>query len=253
MIDKIRWAGHALFQVILDCLFPPRCPICDQLLEDRKQRIHEKCRKQLRPVTDPVCFRCGRPVWNERDEFCDHCKAVAPDFHQGKALYEYTGPVKESVYRLKYQNRREYADFYAEQAVKMYGRWMKENHISCIVPVPMYRRKKRIRGYNQAETLASQLALKSGIPMDRKLIVRRVNTRPLKLYNEKERRRILKHAFVIEESRWEKKKCQNILIVDDIYTTGATVNEIARTIHKKYGKLTKIFVMTVCTPQRMPR
>ena len=80
------------------------------------------------------------------------------------------------MYRFKYSNCREYAKYFAKEAVMRYGAWIKRNEIEAILPVPMYPGKKRKRGYNQAEVFAWELALLTGLPVENKRIIRTVNT-----------------------------------------------------------------------------
>ena len=129
------------------------------------------------------------------------------------------------MYRFKYANRREYAAYYAREAAALYQDWVFKNQIEVIVAVAMYRWKKRRRGYNQAETFARALGRELGIPVDAGLVRRVRNTVPQKELNGGQRAANLKNAFQLAADIVKYKK---ILLVDDIYTTGSTVDEAAR-------------------------
>ena len=128
------------------------------------------------------------------------------------------------MYRFKYANKREYVTFYAEEAYHLHGAWIKAKGIEVILPVPMYRKKERKRGYNQAAVFARSLGKISGIPVDQTLLSRVRNTVPQKELNDKERRKNLEEAFVVSR---RPVPYHSVLLVDDIYTTGSTVDAIA--------------------------
>ena len=165
---------------------------------------------------------------------------------QGKALYLYQGPIKETMYRFKYSNKREYADFFAEEAVEKYGDWIQSKNIQVIVPVPMYLPKQYKRGYNQAETFARALGRRFNIPVDTTLVKRVKDTTPQKELNDLERKNNLKSAFQKTESIVQ---YSHILIVDDIYTTGCTAMAVAEELKKTNAN--QIYFMSICIGKGM--
>ena len=240
-----------LGRMLISILFPKRCPICDGILEpeESEDKIHSVCRLKLYPVSGPVCMRCGRPLSNPGEEYCFDCNkknAVQGSVMQGKALYLYQGAVKQAMYRFKYSNKREYADFFAEQVLKRYGEWMHQKGIEVIIPVPMYPKKKKKRGYNQAEVFARELSRYTGIPMDAGLVCRVKDTTPQKELDDAERRKNLKNAFQIRGNIVQYKQ---ILIVDDIYTTGSTVSAIAEALTK--AKACQVYALNICIGKGM--
>lgn len=209
-----------------DFFYPPRCPVCDEL-SDTGGMLCRECTGRVQTVKEPVCKRCGKPLANERLEYCTDCGKRKHAYRQGKAVFVYQGGIRSSMYRFKYAGRREYAAYYAKEAAKLYGDWVKRNQIDVIVPIPMYSRKRRQRGYNQAEVFARALGRELGLPVDTKVVRRVRNTVPQKELNDRERVRNLKNAFQLA-SDIVKYKC--ILLVDDIYTTGSTMDEVAEVL-----------------------
>lgn len=207
-------------------LFPPRCPICDDLMEPG-QEICIWCRREVQTVTEPVCKRCGKQLGDDRREYCSDCARKNHTYRQGKAVFVYRGSIRQSMYRFKYSNRREYAAFYAKEAAKRYRTWVEKKKIEVIVPIPMYPGKKRRRGYNQAEVFARALGRELGIPVERGLVKRVKDTVPQKELNDKERRHNLKNAFQLAS---DIVKYRQILLVDDIYTTGSTMDAVAEVL-----------------------
>ena len=235
----------------MQILFPPRCAVCDEILEAELiragWRIHPDCEPKLYPVGATVCYRCGKPLDLAEAEYCFDCRkkitAGQPLFcTQGRSVYRYKGDVRRSVYRFKYSNRREYARFFAEQAVAQQADWLQRNGVEAIIPVPMYRPKQRKRGYNQAEIFALELARQMDIPLVRDGVRRTRNTRPQKLLNDGERKNNLKKAFQAADFIVKYKK---VLIVDDIYTTGSTVEAVAAEL-RRCG-VEQVFFLTLCT------
>jgi ComF family protein len=160
---------------------------------------------------------------------------------QGKSLFAYKGEVKQSMYRFKYGNRREYASFFAEEADRRLAGWIRDSGAEVIVPVPMYPRKERRRGYNQAKLFAKALALRLDLPYEPSLVRRVRDTRPQKELSVSERKNNLKNAFQVVENV-VKYKC--VLLVDDIYTTGCTAETIAGELQRM--GVEKIYVLSVC-------
>lgn len=209
--------------LLLDIFFPPRCPVCDGIA-DKENPICPGCRKRVVWIKEPVCKKCGKPLENEREEYCLDCNCKTHVFIQGKALWVYEKDAKQSLYRFKYQNRREYAAVYAFETAEKYGNWMKRMGIRVILPVPLHKKKYRRRGYNQAQLYAKELSRLTQIPLAADHIVRVKNTKPQKELNDIQRKNNLQKAFKIEKSIVQS---DYILIVDDIYTTGSTIDSVA--------------------------
>lgn len=214
---------RSICEETMDIFYPPRCPICDHVLEPGVL-ICKKCCEEVETVKEPVCKRCGKPLENERREYCADCQRKSHAYRQGKAIFIYKEGIRQSMYRFKYSNRREYAAFYAKEAAGLYGDWIKNNHIEVIVPIPMYQGKKRWRGYNQAEVFARALGAELKLPVNDRIVRRVRDTRPQKELNDRERRCNLKNAFQFTSDIVKYKK---ILLVDDIYTTGSTMDAVA--------------------------
>ena len=207
-------------EVLLAVLFPRRCPICDELVI-LGEVICTKCEEKLPYLKEPMCKKCGKQlaIEMERREYCSDCARKAHFFRQGKGLFSYQKEMKRSMYRFKYGNRGEYAEFFARTAMERYGDWVKSREIEAVIPVPMYVGKKRLRGYNQAEVFAKCLGVELGLPVEVRLVKRVKNTTPQKELSEKQRKDNLKGAFQVRTNIVKYKK---ILLVDDIYTTGTT-------------------------------
>lgn len=206
-------------------LFPLRCPFCDGIVASFGEKVCGKCADKQRLLTPPYCMKCGKKLQNE-GELCADCREKNHVFARGRALYEYESAAG-ALYRLKYGGRQEYADFFGEEMAFYLGGFIREIRPDALIPIPLHGRRKRRRGYNQAALLARALGRYLDIPVAENCLVRVKNTVPLKRLNPKERQNNLKKAFNIAENDV---KLKTVIIVDDIYTTGSTVDEAARTL-----------------------
>lgn len=218
-------------------LFPPRCPFCDEVLFSSvflpPELVCAACRSKPEYVQEPVCKKCGKPLDDERQEYCYDCAGRKHDFVQGKALWVHGGAVRESIYRFKYHGRQEYACYYGRELVRVYGGWIKRCGIEGIVPIPLSKRRMRQRGFNQALLVAREVGRQTGIPVYERLLVRVRDTRAQKELNDEERKINLKKAF---KTTANKVQLKHILLIDDIYTTGSTMQEAAGELRRSGAK-----------------
>lgn len=221
--------------------YPNTCCFCGKV---SPVSVCSKCETRLEYVKEPVCKKCGKPIRCPEEEYCADCLRTPRIFEQGKSVWIHTGCVRWSVYQFKYHNRRVYGEYYADEMCRLYGDKIKEWSIDTIVPVPLHWRRRVARGYNQAEVLAKALGRRVGIPVETSLVRRVKNTKPQKKLSHGERNRNLKDAFCVK--KW-KKGVKNILIIDDIYTTGNTINEVAKCLYSKGAQ--KVFFLTISIGQ----
>ncbi len=221
-------------------IFPTRCPVCDRIVTPYGEKICLECMKELRLLTPPWCMKCGKKL-KEQEQFCEDCKKKEHQYTRGRALYEY-GSVSKCIYQMKYAGKQEYATFFGEEMGKYLGEFIRHVKPDGIVPIPLHKKRLNRRGYNQAALLAKELGDYLGVPVYDKLIYRIRNTQPLKLLNPQERQNNLKKAFIIGENDV---KLKTILVVDDIYTTGSTIDEVTKVL-KRCGVETVYFVTLAC-------
>ena len=209
---------------VVSILYPRRCPVCDGIVKNKEGLIHEECEKKVRTAGKITCMKCGKPLRNSMDEYCEDCRKTKHIFDRGFSVFRYRS-ISGSIYKFKYSGRREYADYYGKITEKSLGGIISDIAPDAIIPIPMYGPKKRRRGYNQAEVLADAIGKECGIPVRSDVIKRVKNTVPMKLLDSRRRRSNLKKAFNISGND-VKFKC--IILVDDIYTTGSTIDAVAK-------------------------
>lgn len=204
-------------------VYPGRCPVCDGIVADSKRQICRECEPKLKLLLPPWCMKCGKKV-EEGEELCLDCREKKHLFVRGRSLYEY-GSSATSLYRFKYSNRQEYASFFGEQAADYLGDYIRRIHPDALIPIPLHPTREKKRGYNQAKLFAEEIGRRLEIPILSNYLLRVKKTVPLKQLNPIQRQNNLKNAFNIRENVV---KLKVIILIDDIYTTGATMDEAAR-------------------------
>ena len=225
---------------ILDVLYPPRCPICDGVRLSDEPVCCPGCLEKLSFISEPYCLCCGRPLSVEEREFCYDCSKRTRNYSGGVSLAVYEGLWRDSIVRFKFHNREEYASWYAEQMILRFEDRLRNLHADTIIAVPMHERKVRKRGYNQAESFAKELSVRMGVPLCTDVLLRTRFTVPQKELSDVARLQNLTMAFAVEDERLAAYKkdhaFERVILVDDIYTTGSTMEACARLLRKAGAK-----------------
>ena len=221
--------------------YPRRCPVCQEAVEQQGSRICGICRTKLSYVRQPFCQKCGKPLLLEEQEYCRDFRSKRHRFERGRAPLVYDRIMKSSIAAFKYGGRREYAAFYAEEILRRCAKDMSGWQGEVFVPIPLHPSRRRKRGFNQAELLARELSRRCGIPTDAGLLTRVKKTKAQKELNDQERLTNLKDAFSVRKGSVP---YQNIILVDDIYTTGSTVDAAADALKEKGAR--KVYFVCIC-------
>ena len=202
-------------------IYPSRCPICDDVIQMGEGYVCQKCKYDLPYIREPSCMKCGKQIEDVELEYCEDCRRYTRNYVRGYPLFNYVEPISSSVQRFKYGGREEYAEFYGKELAKRRGLYLKENGVTALVPVPVHKKRYIHRGYNQAELVAKVISRETGISYRTDMIVRTENTRPQKDLDDLEREENLMRAFAPGKLTGDIPEC--VCLIDDIYTTGATV------------------------------
>ena len=203
---------------LLDLVYPPKCLTCESL---NPHHLCGACLMQIERVPRPYCPICGHQVWRR----CNHCWGREPSFTAARAAGVYQGVLREAIHAFKYGGARMLADPLA-QALYRYLTVYSDipwRRAECIVPVPIYPARKRIRGYNQSELLAERLSAMTGLPLVIDAVVRNRHTRPQVELSGEERRSNVIGAFEVRKPGLVRGKI--VLLVDDVATTCSTTHE----------------------------
>lgn len=234
------WRDSA--EILLDLFYPPRCPLCDAILKRNETHCCRACFQRLPWVGENYCLKCGKPVSDDTKEYCPDCLKYEHYFDQGTAPFVYHGDLRRSIYRMKHENRRDYIDFYAWSMAVSCKHYLDRWKPDLILPVPIQKNRKRKRGYNQSELLGRKISRYLSIPFDSDVLQCIRKTDEQKMLDRKARMKNLKGSFAVKKNL---KGIQNVLIVDDVYTTGSTMDEISRVM--KQAGVRHVFFVVLCT------
>lgn len=224
---------------VLQILYPARCPICHEIAPYH-EAICPECRKRLPYIKTKRCRICGKPV-EDSEVYCDDCQKIRHHYQEGMGVFLYDDVMRETMSYLKYKHRKEYGRVLGELVYEEAREKIRFWNPQAIVPVPMHKSKMEKRGYNQAEEIARPIAELSGVPLRTDLLFRREKTAAMKDLSAMERRENMKNAFATADDIAIPKR---ILLVDDIYTTGATMDACARALCA--AGASQITFLTVC-------
>ncbi|MFQ5533907.1 MAG: double zinc ribbon domain-containing protein [Sphingomonadales bacterium] len=237
---------------MLNILLPPRCLSCRALV-DRPGSLCGACWREVDFIETPFCAGCGWPFdFDEgHDVLCGACAARSPGYDRGRAVLRYHDRSRRMILGFKHGDRLD--------AAPAFGQWMRragrELFEDChfIAPVPLHRRRLFARRYNQSAVLAHALSRETGIPVAADLLVRVRATPSQAGRSRKERVRNVRGAFKVRADGAGKVRGRKILLVDDVMTTGATVEACARVL--KGAGAARVDVLTlarVVHPSQVP-
>jgi ComF family protein len=258
---------------MLDLIFPNTCPFCESPSEDRE--VCKRCKDHIVYINErPVCLRCGVPfrvvepsnldsftgsspgecladgqphrvdAVIPRDSadghFCGRCLRGEFSFLKARSVAYYDGLLRDMLHKFKYNGKLSLGRVLSRLMSENYPNDMEE--VELIVTVPLHVSKLRRREFNQSVILASGLTGKLGVPLDPFVLVKLRETRPqFEISDEGERRKNVRGVFSLLCSAAIKRK--SLLLVDDIFTTGSTVNECARVLLR--GGASRVQVLTL--------
>lgn len=217
-----------MWKQILNAVYPKKCIVCHRLLKKRDSvLLCNSCHRALRPLTEPRCKRCSKPLDDMEQELCSDCLGRTSCVERGFALYPYDKNMQKAVRNLKYNGELACGEYFAEELVETYGRWIQEIRPEVLIPVPIHRNRMRFRGFNQAEYIAGIVGSRLGIPVAGDYLIRTENTKPQKGLDVKSRVKNLQKGFAVKDTS---RTYGTVLLVDDIYTTGATLEACGRAL-----------------------
>ena len=226
---------------LLDLLLPPRCPSCGDLVPDAA-RLCADCWATLNFLSGPACACCGFPFPHDKGEevLCGVCQAHPRQFDRVRSALVYDGGSRPLLLGFKHGDRTDLAPFLTDLLYLAGRDLLAESDL--ILPVPLHRRRLIRRRFNQAALLAAGLARKSHLPWDSLLLRRHKATIPQE-GNYSARQKNVRAAFSIGPDKAGILKGRRILLVDDVYTTGATLQSCARELKKRGAD--KVYGLTI--------
>jgi len=225
---------------LLSAIFPSRCLLCHKTVDQPGERavieICQSCFAGL-PHNKTSCICCAVPLADDvtNTVLCGRCIRIHPTFDYAYSPLRYEADVVGLVHQLKFSEKITFARSFGEIMVEfLLSRLSAENTLStqiypeCILPVPLYKSRLRLRGFNQSIELARVLSKRLHIPIEYDAVRRDRSTTSQTGLDASARRKNIKGAFSVTQNFTAK----HILIIDDVMTTGSTVNELAKTLKK---------------------
>lgn len=223
-------------------ILPKKCAACEIIIES-DSLLCGPCYREIKIISEPHCNLCGTPFeFNvEGITECAVCMAEPPIYNKARALFVYDEKSSKIVTGFKYSDKTHVSDDLA----KMFVNFNKEifDEVDFIISVPMHPLRLVKRRYNQAALLANSVAKIAKKKVFHDILIRTKNTPPQASLSKKERKRNLAGAFEIKKKHLSFLKGKKVLIIDDVITTGSTVNACAK-ILKKAGAA-KVFVLSI--------
>ncbi len=227
---------------LLNLLFPKhiKCVFCGkELNENAYNDTCEDCLKDL-PYITYACARCGGPITENNDGVCLDCKMNNYNFAKAKSALIYKDSVVRAVHKFKYNGQKFLCVPFANLMFDELLTW--DVNVDVVTNVPMFKKKEKARRYNQSTLLAKEIAEKLNVPFVEFTFKVVDNSTQTKL-SYKERRENVKDVYVFNKELKPEVKGKSVLVVDDIFTTGATSDEIAKVLMKAGAKEVNVLTL----------
>lgn len=224
---------RALTTTLLDICYPPHCLVCGQALNCYKDLLCAACWEPLHFSAPCRCYRCSNPL-EVSASTCINCATWQPTFKQLWILAPFTEVMQRCVHLLKFRRERLLGEALGAALAQVPEFKQSLAQVDALVPVPLHPARQRERGYNQSEDIARGLACQLGIPLYTDLLVRCYPTRQQAKLSVEARRQNMQHAFAVIRSV---PSSQRLCLVDDVVTTGMTLEACAQVLLKAGGQV----------------
>ena len=245
LLERLPTLAARLLRETLLLVYPPMCAGCSRAFySDKSEPFCRDCFIALDLISEPYCPLCGIPFSSEKttNHLCGDCLGSVHRFDRARATGFYQGLIREVIHRFKYGGQTFLVNPLARMLIGPGNELTRMHRIDKIVPVPLHCKRLRQRGFNQASLLARRLGSLLKIPVDYSSLKRTRWTDPQIGLSRNQRAANVKGAFSLKAR--EKIKGKGILLLDDVLTTGETVNQCVRVL-KKDGGAREVVVLTV--------
>jgi ComF family protein len=229
---------------VSDIIFPPQCLACAEIINQPANQVFcSTCLEKIDFITANFCPICGLPflVSPAGTHVCGNCLGNKPYFTRARAVAGFETVIMDAIHKFKYGRNVSTGHclglFMADFAFPDFN----FSEYSLLIPVPLHVKKLRDRGFNQSLLLAKEMGKKYNLPVNFSLLKRNKFTLTQTGLNKAEREQNIKGAFAVTNR--EKVRGENIILIDDVYTTGATINECAKMLLKAGAQ--KVSVLTL--------
>lgn len=227
-------------QTALDMVYPPCCVLCKVRIFDERSAVCDGCGSGLLSIDAPYCERCAQPLGTPVAS-CPACRGRTFYFEGAFSAFEFNRPLQDLIHLLKYRNRPGIGRFLGSLLAKRVEQEPGIPHITGVLPVPLHPLRRRERGYNQSACIARGISDVTGIPVLKNVLGRGRNT-PTQTSLSPEAR-MANVSGVFEVARPDAVCGATVALVDDIFTTGATIGSCARALLQAGAG--RVFALTV--------
>lgn len=229
----LRAQALAAANGLVDFILPPVCLNCHDPLESGN-KLCATCWQGITFISAPYCQKTGHPLPFDAGPEAQSALALKqpPIYDKARAVALYEGTMRTLIHKLKYQDRHELTTLLTTMMLTAGSELIRESDL--LMPIPLYRWRFWQRRFNQSTLLATKLAEHTGLPLDLTSLIRHKKTRQQVGLTEQQRKRNMQGAFQLRKSAQPQLEGRKILLIDDVMTTGATVNSAA-TLLKKAG------------------
>ena len=231
-----------LSKTFVNTIFPSRCLSCHELISEHGA-LCIKCWKSINFISTPICYKCGVPFeYNIGEQaLCGRCMVQKPIYTEARAIFKYDENSKQQILALKYFDKTQLAPVFAKWLARISHDYKDKAHF--IIPVPLHYFRLVYRRYNQASLLAKFLAKHIEIPIFYDALVRVKKTPTQYGLTRKQRDENMRGAFKVKPKHYQQLKGKSVILVDDVLTTGATLDACSRALHD--AGVVDIFVVTL--------
>lgn len=218
-------------------LYPPKCALCTKELTRQEKGICRHCYESRHMILDSYCHKCGKNI-NTDDEYCCDCQRKEHEFEQGHGLFPYN-EIKDAVLKMKYQKQKWRAVELARLMAWLYEAEIRQWQIEAVTCVPQDFLSLGEKGYNPPAEIAAELAKQWNLPVLKQALQAHHKHKSQKKLSIPERKSNLAGVFSCKQPI----KFRKVLIIDDVYTTGATIDTCSRLL--KHSGVEKVYFLTL--------
>lgn len=240
---KICYGGLSskIFKGVLGLIYPPRCRICGSTLDIFDDEvICEICHDNIKLNYPPFCKKCGRSGSYESG-VCEECGMKKYYFDANYSACIYEGVIRECIHRFKYNSEFALEGLFKDLIADFADRYIEMEEYDWLVSVPLHSVKYRERTFNQSAVLAGHLSKRFRIPILRNNLIRIRPGKPQMTLSKKKRFEEIKNSFVVKNSSPVTGK--SLLLIDDVFTTGATVNECSKVLRESGASSVEVLTL----------
>lgn len=237
---------QAALRPLLDYALPPRCAACGVIV-DEPGTLCAPCWRSIDFLGEPRCMICGTdlPSMAGAEAQCGSCIATPPPYDRARAVMRYGEVARTMAHRLKYGRRLSLSGVMAVHIARLLPENDRES--ALIIPVPLHRWRIWSRGFNQAALIGRHIGKRTGIPVEVDLLRRVKNTPPFHALGPRERERAVRGAFALAPGAKDRLAGRTAILIDDIWTTGATATACARLLRRGGADRVEILCWTRVT------